>query len=284
MANIWINHGFPDRIQAMARRWIACILVLILSCSGAQVKKGPDAKELYDEASKELEGRKLFWLIPVKDYQAAIESFQKVIDRYPYSQWAVLAELKIADATFLKGDYLEAVNLYKEFQKRHPTNENIPYVIFQMGLSYLNYQDDLSIFGGIPHDKDLIAVENAIVEFVYVTDYYPTSPYAEKAGEKAVICKNIVAKHELYVGDFYFSRNKYQSAIPRYRRIVEEFPGSLVFERALYDLGLCYVNINESSNAREILTRLIESFPQGAYTSEARRILASISSQADKDL
>lgn len=266
----------------MVRRLVIICVALCLSCSHSGVKKENTAEDLYHRADKELEGRRLLWLIPVKDYQAAIEGFKKVIDLYPYSPWAVKAELRIADATLQKGEYLEAVNLYKEFQKKHPTNEDIPYVIYQIGASYLSYQDSLSLVGGIPYDRDLVAVENALVEFGYLSESYPSSPYSEKAREKAAVCRDLIAKHDIYVGDFYYSRQEYQAALPRYRKAEDEDPGSPLAEKALYYLARCYARLGETDRARETLGRLIQSFPNGAYASDAKGKLAAHSMHGEE--
>ena len=37
-------------------------------------------------------------MLPWVNYDDAIEKFQAIIDNYPYSEYAVLAELAIADA------------------------------------------------------------------------------------------------------------------------------------------------------------------------------------------
>ena len=68
-----------------------------------------------------------------KKFARAIEAFQKLKDRYPYNQYAILAELKLADSYFLNKDYELAAAAYKEFEKMHPANEVIPYIVFQVG-------------------------------------------------------------------------------------------------------------------------------------------------------
>ena len=70
-----------------------------------------------------------------KKYDDAIETFEKVRDRYPYSDQASLAQIKVADAYFYKKKYDEACQAYKEFEKLHPTNKAVPYTVFPGRLS-----------------------------------------------------------------------------------------------------------------------------------------------------
>ena len=62
-------------------------------------------------------------------YKQAIESFQQLKDWYPFSKYAILAELKIGDAHFHLQQYEDAIFAYEEFESLHPRNEAIPYVI-----------------------------------------------------------------------------------------------------------------------------------------------------------
>ncbi|MBA4392742.1 MAG: outer membrane protein assembly factor BamD, partial [Desulfobacca sp.] len=50
-----------------------------------------------------------------KRYEAAIAAFQKLKDRFPYNQYAIVAELKLADSYFLNNDFGLAAMAYKEF-------------------------------------------------------------------------------------------------------------------------------------------------------------------------
>ena len=58
--------------------------------------------------------------------------------RFPYSKYAVLAELRLADAEFGAEQYLEAIDSYRLFIKFHPTHEMVAngYASFQIGEAY----------------------------------------------------------------------------------------------------------------------------------------------------
>jgi outer membrane protein assembly factor BamD len=71
-------------------------------------------------------------------YEEATKTFQQIKDRYPYSKFALESELKMADAYFRRSLYLEAFDAYGEFERLHPKNPNIPYVIYQRGMCNFN--------------------------------------------------------------------------------------------------------------------------------------------------
>jgi outer membrane protein assembly factor BamD len=96
----------------------------------------PPADQLYAEGLETLEGRRILGLYRHVNYTTAIETFQAIIDNYPYSDYAVLAEIKIADAYFDDGKYEEALSYYRDFGDLHPQNEKVPYTIFRAALCH----------------------------------------------------------------------------------------------------------------------------------------------------
>jgi outer membrane protein assembly factor BamD len=66
------------------------------------------------------------------NYGKAIDKFQRLKDYYPFSKYAILAELKIADAHYQREEYEEAIFAYENFENLHPRNEATPYVIYQI--------------------------------------------------------------------------------------------------------------------------------------------------------
>ena len=69
-----------------------------------------------------------------EDYKDAIKAYTDLKDWYPFSKYAILAELKIADSHFQLEQYDEAVIGYESFERMHPRSDAIPYVINQIGL------------------------------------------------------------------------------------------------------------------------------------------------------
>ena len=71
-----------------------------------------------------------------KEYKAAIENYQQVIDKYPFSPYAEDAEMKIGLAYYQEKDYAEAVGALDDFQRMHPTSKNLELVTYYIAMSY----------------------------------------------------------------------------------------------------------------------------------------------------
>jgi len=167
----------------------------------------------------------------VGKYFTAIEFFDEILNRYPFSPEATLAELKAADCSFYLGKYQEALMLYEEFENHHPTNESMPYVMFQKAMC--NYK-------GIDRiDRDTTGAKRSIRLFKQLLKAYPHSPYTDEARARIVSATEFLANHEFFVAKYYVRTAKYSEAVVRLKYMLAIYP-----------------NTNIEDQARELLARL----------------------------
>ena len=150
-----------------------------------------------------------------KDYTDAQSYFNKLKDRFPFSPYALKAELALGDAYYLDDQFQMARDAYKEFEALHPSNENIPYVLFQIGNA--NYK----LFKSI--DRRQENIKEGLEYYYRLRESYPDSQYAEAAQELIAKSRRILAEHEIYVADFFWRTEQYGPAWHRYQYVVENF-------------------------------------------------------------
>lgn len=149
-------------------------------------------------------------------YHRALKIFEDIKNRFPFSKPALLAKLKAADANYHLKNYEEALALYEEFESSHPTNEAIPYVLFQMGMC--NYQQ-IDTF-----DRDPGGAINAIHGFSRLILTFPRSPYVEEARARIKAAENFLASHEMYVAMFYVRTEEHDQAEGRLEYLLANYP------------------------------------------------------------
>jgi outer membrane protein assembly factor BamD len=150
-----------------------------------------------------------------KEYVDAQEYFSKIKDRFPFSPYALKAELGLADAYYLDEQYQMSLDNYKEFEALHPSNENIPYVLYQIGNANYN------LFKSI--DRRQENIKEGLEYFYRLQETYPDSEYARAARELIQKSRRILAEHEVYVADFFWRTEQYGPAWHRYQYVVENF-------------------------------------------------------------
>jgi len=158
------------------------------------------------------------------NYTEALQAFEEILNRYPFSPQAMLAELKAADCHYHKKDFLEAKTLYKEFEERHPTNEAIPYVMYQIGMC------DFSRIGRI--DRDISSAQESIQSFSRLLRAAPNSPYTREAKAKIRAANEFLVNHEYFVAVFYVRTKKYEQAQHRLKYILAMYPDAVIIPKA----------------------------------------------------
>lgn len=232
-----------------------------LACASTppEIGEPPSAEDLYREGLEILEGRDFgFWTYV--NHQKAIDTFQEVIDNYPYSDYAVRAELKIADAYFADERYEEALSYYQDFPELHPTHERVPYTLLRAALCH--YERVRA------PERDQRPTREAIAKLEQLMSDHPYTPEAERAETLWRELRTRLGRSVLGVADFYMEREEYQSAADRYRSVLNEFPGLGLDAEALYKLGVCYTRMDLEDEAERIFQVILDNY-QGTEVADA---------------
>jgi len=164
-------------------------------------------------------------LMAADNYKDAAALWQQLKDQYPYSEYAVLGELKLGDALFLQEKFIEALAAYEDFERLYPENQAVPYAIYQQGMCFYSRMQGI--------DRDQTPTIQTIQTMARLVDMYPSSRYAGMAQARIAEAQNNLAGHEFYVGEFYFRRKDYQAAMNRYLGLLQYYPDSGYHQRAL---------------------------------------------------
>ena len=149
------------------------------------------------------------------DYKKAIETFTRVRDEYPLNPIALMAELGIADSYFENEQYIDAEVAYSSFVELHPTNPNVPYAMFQLGMCHYHQMQTI--------DRDQSETQKARKEFERLISRYPQSKFAIMAEKNLREVKQRLAEHEFYIGEFYYRTKKYEAALKRFEAIQRDY-------------------------------------------------------------
>jgi outer membrane protein assembly factor BamD len=255
------------------RLLVISMLALACACGAnkgtAAVQYSVSAQRNYEKGEKELD---------TKDWIAASKYFSFIKSRFPYSKFAVLAELRLADAQFGAEQYLEAIDSYRLFIKFHPTHEMVAngYASYKIGEAY--YKQLPSDFWLFPpsYEKDQSSVEDAGNELKSFLDKYPDSPYRQRAKDIVVAVGKRLADHEWYVARYYWDRKKPMGTVLRLRRLLERYRGVGYDIEALWLLGRAYVAVGMPDRAKLTWSELVARFPQSPRADEAKTAIASL--------
>jgi outer membrane protein assembly factor BamD len=256
----------------MRRPLAAALLLALAACSkhvtfGGDVKLRPTAEENYQAGVE---------LLKDESWPEAQKFFEYVRTKYPFTKYAALSDLRIADAKFGQRLYNEAADAYAQFIQLHPNHDEVDYAEFRIGEAY--WKDAPSEFALFPpaHEKDQRQVKKAADALRKFVEKYPASKHLARGQQLLAEAEGRLAAHEWYVAEYYFKHRRWAGAAGRYETLVERFPGSKHESEALLKLARAYVAIDEKHRARTALQKLIVKHPQDARRPEAERLLASL--------
>ena len=222
----------------MWHNFFGCLLavLMLIGCSSLQQRidkllgreEAHTAQELAWNGMEDYENGK---------YADSIEKFQKLKDYYPFSKYAILADLKIADAHYHREEYEDAIFGYENFEKLHPRNEAIPYVIYQIGMCYY---DQIST-----PDRDQTAARKALETFQRLKKEFPQDEYARRSEEKITKCLKSLAESTYLIGVFYYRSNHFKAALQRFMSVVSDYPDVGYHQQALEYIAKCEASIAE---------------------------------------
>jgi len=212
-------------------------------------------------------------------YIDATKYFEYVRNNFPYSQYAALSELALADMAYERDDYGIAAADYADFVKSHPSHPKADYASYRIGLAH--YQDKSSelVFYPPAHEKDQAPVRQALEALQKFEHVYPHSELLPDARKLMDECRTRLAAHVRYVADFYWKRKAWKGAAGRYLELADSY-GDLdsghVRSNALWRAAEALGSADQTDEELVVLQRVIEDAPSGPHRAEAEKRLARI--------
>ncbi len=187
-------------------------------------------------------------------YEEAIKRYQEVKNKFPYSKYATMSELSLADVYYKQESFAEAQVAYQSFKDLHPKHAQIDYVSFRIGMSY---------FKQLPEtiDRDLSLANNAIAAFDEVLSKYSQSTYVQESKDNRLSALKMLAGKEEYIAEFYFKREKFDSALTRFEGLLASYPGLGFDAIALSKAVICAHKTGDFDKRQRLLKKLEAQFP-----------------------
>jgi len=211
-------------------------------------------RQMYEEAQRYLGNR---------NFDLAVRSLQLLESRYPFGKYAEQAQLELIYAHYGAYEREAAVEAADRFIRLHPQHPNVDYAYYMKGLAaYTSNQDILSRF--LPTDQTKRDPGNAIesfAEFSKLLSRFPDSPHAADARARMIHLRNLLARHEINVANYYFKRGAYMAATNRGRYVVENFQQTPAVADGLAVMAQGYTLLGLNDLAQDAIEVLALNYP-----------------------
>ncbi len=267
-------------ITQTTQRWsslaaILATLALCLSIGAVGCATGSRVTVDVDSASSPAEKAYLIGRARLQrgDYEGAISAFDTVRSDFPYSRFAALSELKIADAYFEQKQFASAAEQYRSFVKLHPNNERVAYARFRTAKSVYKKMPSDWFFMPPVHQRDLSATKTAVKELRSFLRRHADTKYADEAEKLLRKSRRLLADHEMYVAEFYLDRDNARAASMRLKYLLNNYSGLGLDPKALYLLARSYIGMGDRQGARTAIEDLLEFHAGTDYARKARKLI-----------
>lgn len=245
---------------------IALVCAAAVLVAGCAARKPRSGENYYVQATQEYAQH---------FYQPAIDNYQKLIDQYPFSPYAEEAELNIGLAYYKMHNYAESVGAFNDFVRMHPTSKRLDIASYYLAMAHY---DQI----GRP-DQDQTHTELALEEFQTIERRFPESDFAQLSHQQIEICREMLARHEYLIGDFYYQRANYKAAESRMAELMALYPDTPIAPEALYNLGRTLEKQGKKYSAAQAFTAVKTHFPGTRYAADADHELKNLKQPVDTE-
>jgi outer membrane protein assembly factor BamD len=211
-----------------------------------------------------------------KRYATATEQFNTLEQNYPFSTWAVNAQIMQGYAQYLQNKYTDAIATLDRFIQLHPAHRDIAYIYYLRALCYYEQIADI--------ERDQAGTEQAMAALQEVVTRFPNSAFANDARLKIDLCRDHMAGKEMEVGRYYQKQHLYEAALGRFQRVVDEYQTTAHVPEALARMVEVYLSLGLIDQAKKTAAVLGYNDPGSFWYEDSYTKLAALGEVSSQGL
>lgn len=259
MTRIDLNLFRIPGLKQLSRAMLVLAMAAVVAGCGTMkaeqdVTAGWSADRLYQEARTEISAGN--W----KDARTRLEALEA---RYPFGNYAQQALIDQAYVNWKDEEPEQALAAIDRFQQQYPNHAGTDYMLYLKGL--ITFTPPSAAFTKLtrqdPSERDPKGLRESYEAFNELIKRYPDSRYTADAKKRATWLVDTIARNEVHVAEYYYTRGAYVAAINRAQTVITDFQGVPVAERALYITYLSYDKLGMTELRDDAKRVLDQNFP-----------------------
>ncbi|MEM9101944.1 MAG: outer membrane protein assembly factor BamD [Pseudomonadota bacterium] len=220
-----------NKLKHLLVIFIITSVMIISGCASngkkdRQQQRIASAKELFEDATSAINSG---------NYRTAVQKLEALDNRFPFGEYTQSAQLNLIYAYYKSGDPASALSTADRFIRQNPQHARVDYAYYMKGL--VNYTEEntafTSLFSAEVAERDSSTARQAFEDFAELIKRFPESEYVHDAQKRMIFLRNRLATYELYVAQYYMTRDAYHAALRRAKYVVEHFPQTPATPKAL---------------------------------------------------
>ena len=240
---------------------ILSLLGVILIAGCAKKNKDPYAAYRKQSPAEIFEqGQKAF---NKKHYATAVKNYDALNTIYPFSRYSQEARLNSITAYYKDGNNDGAMAAADEYIRLYPQDTRVDYAYYMKGLT--SFRGGLNWLQRAVHvsdaERDPQHLQIAYNIFSIIVQDYPHSQYRQEAQKYMRQIRNMLADHQIKIGQFYYRKKAYMASINRANIVLKNFTDTPSAADALVLRVKSYQKLNMPNLANDSLERLKKQYP-----------------------
>lgn len=261
-------------MESMKKILLICGLVLFLAgCASDGIDdsfkayRHKSAKTLYNDARAQLKKG---------NYDDASSTLEALNGLYPFGQYAQQGLVDLVYAYYKDGELEESLAVADRYLALYPRGRYSPYIYYMRGIinSQRGYTWLQRKVGIDQSSRDTTSLKRAFEAFNMLVRLYPRSQYVTDAKLRMRYIRNLLAKKELNIAEFYFERKAYVAAVNRATNVVEHYDRAPAVVKALALLVKAYHALGMNKDAKNTLRILQASYPHSPELNASLKVHA----------
>ncbi len=259
--------------------FIALLALLVVACSSTKKINlaAQTEAELYEKAQAQLKRNNL---------PEAIELFNNMERRYPFGEYSKSAQLALIYAHYSYGEPETANATANRFIRLNPQHPHIDYAYYMKGLiSFPKAKTFLQRFADVDlSHRDISDANISFNRFSELVKRFPKSEYTPDALKRMEFLRNLLARHEIHVANYYLDREAFLAAVNRGQYVLQNFQQTPAVPDALAVMIQGYHKMNMTDLEANSLKTLKENYPNHPALKGNGEFDFNYSSQRDRSL
>lgn len=242
---------------------VAFSLLLLSGCSlfgskedkTEKIGENTTEKLLYDTAQRFLRSGQ---------WDTAIQNLQLLEENFPFGNYAEQAQLELIYAYYKSYEVEASIAAADRFIRLHPQHRQVDYAYYMKGLA--TFTEGKGLFERfVPTDltrRDPGPARESFAHFSQLLAKFPNSTYAPDAKKRMIYLRNLLARYEIHVANYYFERGAYLAAANRGRYVVENFQKTPAVPDGLAVMVQAYKFLGKDDLAEQNREVLAQNYPE----------------------
>lgn len=237
--------------------FIALIFTVIMGCTSSNNEKAKAIRTeqaLYETTQRSIKNR---------DYILATTLLQRLESDFPFGKYANSAQLSLIYVYFKTQDFELAEAAASRFIRLHPSHPDVDYAYYMKGLIAFPKEGSIfqTLFKTDPADRNTKEAQRAFVQFSELVNRFPDSQYTPDALKRLEYLRNLLARSEINIANYYFNRKAFIAALNRGRYVVENFQRTPAVPDGLAVMVQAYMALDMRELAEDSLNTLKANYP-----------------------